>query len=252
MHARNESFGRSAGAAQPGAAPADVVLGAVARSVIATDDRGIVTFWNAGAKDLYGWSPTEAIGRPIRALVRSEVPGATQAEGAPIQATVGAGCPWTGELRVRGKDGRCFPVRVSARPIKDAAGDVCGIVGVSEDITEEIRDRLQLLDLQVLMDRLGWHAHDAGRAAGDEDFDSDAVAVELVTRAFDPELAAATNADPHASVLPESGLSLAQLDELLASLVALAVHTTAIAAERSGATIEQIASSAALRLRAPR
>jgi hypothetical protein len=35
------------------------------------------------------------------------------------------------------------------------------------------------------------------------------------------------------------------LDDLLASLVALAVHTTTVAAERSGATIEQIVSTAA-------
>ena len=46
-------------------------------------------------------------------------------------------------------------------------------------------------------------------------------------------------------------MSLAQLDELLASLVALAVHTTAVAAERSAATIEEIVAAAALRLRAP-
>ena len=75
--------------------------------------------------------------------------------------------------------------------------------------------------------------------------------MELVTRAFDPKLAAATNADPHATVLPASGVSFAQLDDLLASLVALAVHTTTVAAERSGATIGQIVSAAALRLRAP-
>jgi hypothetical protein len=156
------------------------------------------------------------------------------------------------QLRLRGKEGRAFPARVCTRPIGDEAGNVCGIVGVSEDITEEIRGRLQLFELQVLADRLGWGGHDVGRVADEEDFDADAAAVEIVTRAFDPELAAATNADPHGTVLPASGLSLAQLDELLASLVALAVHATAVAAERSGATIEQIVSSAALRLRTPR
>jgi PAS domain S-box-containing protein len=251
MKLRDEGSGRFAGTAHPGVASADVVLGAIARSVIATDQRGVVTFWNPGAEDLYGWSATEAIGKPITGLLLPEMPQAAQGEVAAILAQVDGGCPWTGELRVRGKDGRAFPARISTRPIRGEAGNVCGIVGVSEDITEEIRGRLQLLELQVLIDRLGSGTHDACYAADEEDFDADAAAVELVTRAFDPELAAATNADPHATVLPASGVSFAQLDDLLASLVALTVHTTTVAAERSGATIEQIVSAAALRLRAP-
>jgi PAS domain S-box-containing protein len=251
MRPRDESSGRSAGTAYPGIASADVVLGAIARSVIATDHRGVVTFWNPGAENLYGWSATEAIGQPITALLMPEMPEAAQAEAAAVLAEVDGGCPWTGELKVRDKDGRAFLARISTRPIRDERGNVCGIVGVSEDITEEIRARLQLLKLQVLIDRLESGTQDACRAAHEEDFDADAAAVELVTRAFDPELAAATNTDPHATVLPASGVSFAQLDELLASLVALAVHTTTVAAERSCATVEQIVSAAALRLRAP-
>jgi PAS domain S-box-containing protein len=244
MHAREEGSGSSAGASQPGLAPADVVLGDNARPVIATDFEGVVTFWNTGAEDLYGWSATEAIGRPITALLAPEAPGA---KAGAILATLGSGCPWTGELWVRAKDGSAFPIRAATRPIRDEAGTDRGIVGVSEDITEEVRHRLEL---HALLDRL-CGVHDPRPAPDDEDFDADATAVELVTRAFDPELAAATNAAPHATVLPASGMSFDQLDELLASLVALAVHTTAVAAEQSGATIEQIVSTAALRLRAP-
>jgi PAS domain S-box-containing protein len=244
MHARKEDSGRSAGAARPGLAPADVVLGDNDRPVIATDFGGVVTFWNPGAEELYGWSATEAVGRPITALIAPEAPGA---KAGTILATLGAGCSWTGELWVRAKDGSAFPIRAATRPITDEAGTDCGIVGVSEDITEEVRHRLEL---HAVLDQL-CGVHDPRRSPDDEDFDADAAAVELVTRAFDPELAAATNADPHATVLPASGMSFAQLDELLASLVALAVHTTAVAAERSAATVEQIVSSAALRLRAP-
>ena len=251
MRLRDEGSGRSSGTAHPGIASADVVLGAIARSVIATDHRGIVTFWNRGAEDLYGWSATEAIGQPIMVLLIPEMPEMAQSTAAAILAGVDAGCPWTGELRVRGKDGRAFPARISSRPIRDELGNVCGIVRVSDDITEEVRCRLQLFKLRVLIDRLGLSIQEACHAPDEEDFDADAAAVELVTRAFDPELAAATNADPHATVLPASGVSFAEMDELLASLVALAVHTTTVAAERSGATIEQIVSAAALRLRAP-
>jgi hypothetical protein len=42
---------------------------------------------------------------------------------------------------------------------------------------------------------------------------------------------------------------VAELDDLLASLVALAVHTAVVAAERCGSRAEEVVASAALRLR---
>ena len=38
-------------------------------AVIATDPAGLVTSWNPGAEQLYGWSALEAIGVPIRQLI---------------------------------------------------------------------------------------------------------------------------------------------------------------------------------------
>ena len=75
--------------------------------------------------------------------------------------------------------------------------------------------------------------------------------MEIVTRGLDPDLRAATDADPHGTVLPAEGVSFAELDELLASLVALAVHTATVAAERCGGTPEDVVAAAALRLRWP-
>ena len=37
---------------------------------------GTITYWNRGAEKLYGWSPSEAIGRNVNRLLRSEFPGA--------------------------------------------------------------------------------------------------------------------------------------------------------------------------------
>jgi PAS domain S-box-containing protein len=90
MYAKNEGSGRSAGARR-GLGPADVVLGAIPRSVFVTDHRGVVTFWNPEAEDLYGWSATEAIGRPVTALL---LPEAARAEAEAILATMSR-CPWT-------------------------------------------------------------------------------------------------------------------------------------------------------------
>jgi hypothetical protein len=80
-------------------------------------------------------------------------------------------------------------------------------------------------------------------------FDPDATAVEIVTRGLDPELRAAVDADPHGTVLPPDGMTFGEMDDLLASLVALAVHTATAAADRCESTAEEIVAAAALRLR---
>lgn len=80
-------------------------------------------------------------------------------------------------------------------------------------------------------------------------FDPDAAAVEIVTCGLDPELRAAVDADPHGTVLPRGGMTFAELDDLVASLIALAVHTATAAADRCDSTAEEIVAAAALRLR---
>ena len=79
--------------------------------------------------------------------------------------------------------------------------------------------------------------------------DPDAAAIEIVTCGLDPELRAAADADLHGTVLPRDGITFAELDDLVASLVALAVHTATAAADRCGSTAQEIVAAAALRLR---
>jgi PAS domain S-box-containing protein len=48
------------------------VLPAIAMNLqaeIATDRQGVVVSWNATAAQIYGWSTTEAIGRPLTELI---------------------------------------------------------------------------------------------------------------------------------------------------------------------------------------
>jgi PAS domain S-box-containing protein len=216
--------------------PADLVLDALGLAVVATDADGTVVNWNAAAADLYGWSTQEAVGRPVTDLL---APWSALADATLILTS---GRPWSGEFTVRHKDGRLLQVRISGRPVTDAAGAVVGVVGVSGEITAE-RGRIWLPEQA---------APTTGRrpASPDRPFDPDAAAVEIVTSAFDPELRAAAGADPHASVLPADGLSPVEIDELLASLVALTVHAVSAAAHGSARTVEQVLAIAALRLRA--
>jgi diguanylate cyclase (GGDEF)-like protein/PAS domain S-box-containing protein len=116
-----------------------LLLEALGQAVIATDGAGIVTYWNPAAERLYGWSAEEALGREISEL---PVPEFSQELGAEILASVAAGVPWSGGFSVRRKDGTVFTALVTDTGIRNGAGEVVGLVGVSINIGEMIRPLL--------------------------------------------------------------------------------------------------------------
>ena len=125
------------------------LLDAVGEAVIATDLEGRVIHWNRAAETMYGWPREEALGRPVLEL--TPAPDAEE-DARDIMTRLEAGETWAGEFRVRRRDGTVFPALVTSSPIRDAAGDLVGVVGVSRDITarkaaeaarEAERERLQ-------------------------------------------------------------------------------------------------------------
>lgn len=61
-----------------------------------------------------------------------------------IIASVRAGKTWTGESTLRRRDGTHLTVVAADSPIFDEAGDLIGIVGVSQDVTTLVKERLEL------------------------------------------------------------------------------------------------------------
>jgi diguanylate cyclase (GGDEF)-like protein/PAS domain S-box-containing protein len=110
-----------------------LMLDAIAQSVIATDLAGVVTYWNRAAEQMYGWPAEEAMGRPAGELIVAET---DRSVGADIVASLSAGSSWTGEFPVRRRDGSRFLALVTDSGIYDDAGQLVGIIGVSTDITQ--------------------------------------------------------------------------------------------------------------------
>ncbi len=120
------------------------LLDAVEQSVIATDLKGTIIYWNSFAETLYGWPSTEALGANILDL--TPAPDLREQAGE-IFACLQQGQSWSGEFLVQRRDGSLFPAMVTDSPIVNNKGELIGIVGVSVDNTlrrkaDEEREKL--------------------------------------------------------------------------------------------------------------
>jgi diguanylate cyclase (GGDEF)-like protein/PAS domain S-box-containing protein len=97
---------------------------------------GIVTSWNQGAEDLYGYSAEEMIGEPIDKVVPPEHLGQLHEEMKSIRRGDLVSLYETERVR---KDGVRIHVSLAVSPIKDAAGAIVGVSTIARDITERKR-----------------------------------------------------------------------------------------------------------------
>jgi PAS domain S-box-containing protein len=113
----------------------------VKAAIIATLPGGQIVYWNPFAEELYGWEAEEVNGRNI---VEIMVPHENVKSATDIIASVSAGETWTGEFTLRRRDGTRLTVVAADSPIFDETGHLIGIVGVSQDVTTLVRERLEL------------------------------------------------------------------------------------------------------------
>ena len=102
-------------------------------SIVSIDLDGTITSWNAGAQRIFGWSETEAIGKPMTLLV----PPGLEDEEKKILERVEAGerIEHYETLRVT-KAGTLVNVSLRVSPVRDVAGRIVGASKIARDITE--------------------------------------------------------------------------------------------------------------------
>jgi PAS domain S-box-containing protein len=159
IEARTESFDATSQMAAIVESSEDAIIGK-------TLD-GVITTWNSGAQQMYGFGPEEIIGHNISELM----PGDRVEELAPILERVRRGerVEHKETKRVR-QDGSIIDVSVTISPIRDAAGVVTGASTVARDLTEvrkaeterrDLEDRLRQSErLESLGQLAGGVAHD--------------------------------------------------------------------------------------------
>ncbi len=115
-------------------------------AIIGKDLNGMVTSWNQGAQQVFGYTEAEMLGRPIAVLAAPE-----RAEEMPrILERVRRGevVHHYETLRIT-KDGRVLDVSLTISPIKDEEGRVIGASKIARDITRQKADERALRDSQA-------------------------------------------------------------------------------------------------------
>jgi two-component system cell cycle sensor histidine kinase/response regulator CckA len=104
-----------------------------------------ITTWNSGAERLYGWSRSEALGRPLGELIFDEL----DTRATLLESLVTAG-EFHGEIKHRTKDGREVIVHTRASLIRKDDGTPRSVLGINTDITEQKKLETHLLRAQRL------------------------------------------------------------------------------------------------------
>ena len=134
-------------------------------AIIGVTLEGVITSWNKGATDMYGYTADEAIGKTGAALL---VPGGREEEPGKLISEIGQGRAVLGyETMRRRKDGTLVRVSLTISPVADKQGMITGGAIIARDITASKRIEA---DLRASEDRLtGTRAHPrpgAGAGAG--------------------------------------------------------------------------------------
>jgi PAS domain S-box-containing protein len=153
--------------------------------VVAVDRKGVIIFYNDGARSTLGYSPEEVLGEHVTRLY----PDVAEARKVMTAMRDGYGADAKGQVRnfetsFVSKSGAVLPVAISGSVIQTATGDELGSIGFAKDLREIRRhDRLVTLGqvavgvaheinnpLEVIVNNLNLIEKHVARVSSDEDF----------------------------------------------------------------------------------
>ena len=116
-------------------------LRSIGDAVIATDERGRVTFVNPVAEELTGWPLDEATGQPLTRVfpIRNELSGEPMRSPVDLVIERGLVVGLANHTLLTRRDGQEIAIDDSAAPIRGNDGALAGVVLVFRDVTAERR-----------------------------------------------------------------------------------------------------------------
>ena len=128
---------------------AEITLNSIGDAVLTTDTQGNVTYLNAEAESLTGWTRAEAFARPVMTVfdVTDSLTGQHAEDPARLAIEHNRKVRLKGNYILVSRDGRETAIEHSAAPIHAPTGDVLGAVVVFRDVIVSRERRLQMLHL---------------------------------------------------------------------------------------------------------
>jgi PAS domain S-box-containing protein len=113
-------------------------------AIVSKNLDGVITSWNSGAERVFGYSASEAIGRPITLVI----PQDRQSEEREILTRIRRGerIDHFETVRQR-KNGSLIVVSLTVSPVKDANGKIVGASKIARDITEQKKNQELIVTL---------------------------------------------------------------------------------------------------------
>ncbi|MGZ6673506.1 MAG: PAS domain S-box protein [Solirubrobacteraceae bacterium] len=113
----------------------------IADAVLATDAEFVLTAWNRGAEQMFGWTAQEAIGQRIDELIPTSLSDEEMAAELGDLAKTGS---WRGEATWCGKHGKPVIAEGLTVALRSDRGQTSGYVCIMRDLTEPQQDRTAL------------------------------------------------------------------------------------------------------------
>ncbi len=107
-----------------------------------------IRFWSKGAERLYGWPAEQVLGKTMQTLMYRDPQVLTAA----IEQIKAAEGDWTGEVEQAACDGTPVYVEMRGTVVRDASGQVNGVMIVNTDIRERRQAREEILLLNASLE----------------------------------------------------------------------------------------------------
>jgi len=121
-----------------------------ADAIVTSDLNGIITSWNKGAERIYGFTKEEAMGQLLpfvpEFLIDPELENSRRISTGEVLRRI--------ETFRKKKDGTIISVSLTLSPVKNSAGEVIGISGISRDISEKKNVEKELVRRNQELSRL--------------------------------------------------------------------------------------------------
>jgi PAS domain S-box-containing protein len=152
------------------------LISASPRAIFTLDLQDRVKIWNPAAERMFGWNEAETLDRPNPVISIGDVEEYRKIKESVLQGIA----PPSLEIRRQKKDGSAIDIVFSAAPLTDSKNEVCGLVAVVADITEQKRQAEQVRLLQSVV----VHTNDAISITEAEPIDELSPRILYVNEAF--------------------------------------------------------------------